>query len=183
MLLLAACSTSSTQKAATALDDSRVPTTMTVTSSAFANNTRLPAQYTCDGQGSIPPLAWSAAPPTTKTIAIVVDDTDAPNGHFVHWIVVNLPASARSLDGPLPSGAHQLDNTGGTIGWTPPCPTPPKTLHHYHFTVYALNDYVCPDNGDTANSAAGAVPSSLEALPQIGGDALAKGALVGTYSR
>ncbi len=183
VLFAAACSTSSTAKDATALDDSRVPATMTVTSSAFANNARLPAQYTCDGQGSIPPLAWSAPPPTTKTIAIVVDDDDAPNGHYVHWIVVDLPATTRSVDGPLPSAAHALDNTGGTIGWTPPCPTPPKSLHHYHFTVYALNDYVCPDNGDTANSLDCDVPSSQEALPQIAGDALAKGALVGTYSR
>ena len=183
VLLLAACSTTSTAKSAIALDDSRVPATMTVTSSAFANNTRLPRVYTCDGQGSIPPLAWTAPPPTTKTIAIVVDDRDAPNGHYVHWIVINLPPSARSLDGPLPSGAHELDNTGGTIGWTPPCPTPPNTLHHYYFTVYALNDYVCPDNGDQANLPDCDVPSSQEAIPQIAGNALAKGALVGTYSR
>jgi Raf kinase inhibitor-like YbhB/YbcL family protein len=183
VLFAAACSTTSTAKDAIALDDSRVPATMTMKSSAFENNARLPAQYTCDGQGSIPPLAWSAPPATTKTIAIVVDDHDAPDGHYVQWIVVDLPASARSLDGPLPSGAHQLDNTAGTIGWAPPCPTPPNTVHHYSFTVYALNDYVCPDNGDTANSADCDVPSTQEAIPQIAGDALAKGALVGTYSR
>jgi Raf kinase inhibitor-like YbhB/YbcL family protein len=182
-LLFAACSTTSTSKSATALDDSHVPSTMTVTSSAFANNARIPVTYTCDGPGTIPPLAWTAPPSTTKTIAIVVDDPDAPNGHFVHWVVVNLPASARSLAGPLPSGAHVLDNTGGTVGWTPPCPTPPNSVHHYHFTVYALSDYVCPDNGDQANTPDCDVPSTQEALPQIAGDALGKGALVGTYSR
>jgi Raf kinase inhibitor-like YbhB/YbcL family protein len=182
-LSLAACSTSSTSKGASKLDDSRVPATMTVTSSAFTNNARLPVAFTCDGPGTVPPLAWSAPPSTTKTIAVVVDDPDAPGADFVHWIVIDMPPSTRALAGALPSGAHELDNTGGTHGWTPPCPQPPKSVHHYHFTVYALNDYVCPDNGDQANTPDCDVPSSQEALPQIAADAIAKGALVGTYSR
>jgi len=185
IVLFAACSATSTSRGAVALDDSRVPSTLTVTSSAFASNARIPAAYTCDGQASTPPLEWSGPPANTKTFAIVVDDPDAPNGDFVHWIVVDLPATARRLAGAgaLPAGAHELDNTGGTRGWTPPCPTPPRSVHHYHFTVYALSDYVCPDNGDQANTPDCDAPSTQEALPQIAGDAIAKGALVGTYSR
>jgi phosphatidylethanolamine-binding protein (PEBP) family uncharacterized protein len=76
----------------------------------------------------------------------------------------------------------ELDNTGGTKGWTPPCPPAGKT-HHYQLAVYALRDYVCADNGDASNGPDCSPPASAQALAQIKDAAIAKGVLVGTYSR
>jgi hypothetical protein len=114
-----------------------VPTTVRVTSSAFADGATIPDQYTCAGGGQSPPLTWSA-PAGAAAEALVVDDPDAPGGTFVHWVVVDLPGSADGLPagGAVPAGATQARNSAGGTGWTPPCP--PSGTHHYRFTVYAL---------------------------------------------
>jgi phosphatidylethanolamine-binding protein (PEBP) family uncharacterized protein len=114
-------------------------------------------------------------------VAVVVDDPDAPHGDFLHWLVIGLPPKA----GSVPSravGVSELDNTGGTKGWTPPCP-PAGSSHHYQFSVYALRDYVCADNGDASNGPDCSPPSSTQALAQIRDAAIARGVLVGTYRR
>jgi Raf kinase inhibitor-like YbhB/YbcL family protein len=143
------------------------------------NNGAIPRANSCDGTGGAPTISWGAVPALTKTVAVVVDDPDA--NHFLHWLIIELPAKAGSVPDHA-ADVSELDNSGGTRGWTPPCP-PTGSTHHYHFTVYALNDYVCADNGDASNGPDCSAPSSIQALPQIEGAAIAKGVLVGTYSR
>jgi Raf kinase inhibitor-like YbhB/YbcL family protein len=185
--LIAALATAcggSTAKDTRALDEIDVPKTITVTSPAFTDGHVIPRANTCDGTGTPPTIQWGAVPARTKTVAVVVDDPDAsvaPKGSFLHWIVIGLPPKA----GRVPSqgtDVSELDNAAGTRGWTPPCP-PTGSTHHYRFSVYALRDYVCADNGDASNGPGCAAPSSSQALGQIIDVAIAKGQLVGTYSR
>jgi Raf kinase inhibitor-like YbhB/YbcL family protein len=177
-LVLAGCG-GSTSKDSTALAAITVPDTIKVTSPAFTSGAALPRVNSCDGTGSAPTLAWTGIPVGAKAVAVVVDDPDA--NHFLQWLVVGLPPAA----GTVPDhGANvsELDNTGGTRGWAPLCP-PAGSTHHYDFTVYALNDYICADNSDTSTGADCSPPASAEALDQIAGAAVAKGTLSGTYSR
>jgi phosphatidylethanolamine-binding protein (PEBP) family uncharacterized protein len=130
--------------------------TLDVTSSAFANNGAIPSDYTCDGGGMSPPLSWSKAPEGTKSIAVLVEDPDAPHGTFTHWLVTGIAPTATSL----PRGA---------AGYTGPCP--PSGRHHYLFRVFAL---------DTTPASGLSRPQFLTA---INGHVLATGQLVGTYQR
>ena len=179
-LLLTACG-ASTSKDAAKLDATKIPDTITVTSPAFTNNGAIPHDDTCAGPGTRPALAWHGVPAGTQSVAVVVDDPDAPKGDFVHWVVIGLTPRTTQLNA-VPAGAHELDNTAGTRGWTPPCP-PAGSTHRYHFTVYALRTFVCADVQDAAPTPDCSPPSTQEALPQIQDAALAKGALVGTYRR
>src|SRR5256885_16856470 len=97
---------------------------LTITSSAFKANETIPSEYTCDGAEKSPPLAWSNVPASAKSIAILVDDPDAPKGTFTHWIVTNIPPSETSLSaaGSLPQGATAGKNAKGAAGTRGPCP-------------------------------------------------------------
>ena len=164
-----------------ALNAAVVPMTITVTSPAFTNGGTIPRVNTCSGTGTPPTISWSKVPAGAKSVAVVVDDADAPGGAFLHWLVVGLAPNAGSVPSHAP-GVSELDNTGGTKGWTPPCP-PAGTLHHYRFSVYAVRTYICADNGDASNGPGCAAPSSVQALAQIKDTAVAKGVLVGTFRR
>jgi Raf kinase inhibitor-like YbhB/YbcL family protein len=180
VVALAACS-SSTSDASHELSQMNIPTGVKVTSPAFANNEPIPEANTCDGAGLPPKVAWSALPPNTKSVAVVVDDPDAGVKPFVHWIVIGLPPE----NGSVPSTGktvRELDNTGGTTGWTAPCP-PAGSPHRYRFTVYALRDYVCAGDADDIRTSTCSPPGAADALDRIAGTALAKGTLVGTYQR
>ena len=113
------------------------PRTITVTSPAFAEGERIPAAYTCRGAGTPPPLAWSGVDRhRAGSLALVVDDPDAPGGDYLHWIVVGIPVGPGALHaGVLPAGAQEVPASAGP-GWSPPCP--PSGTHHYRFTLYAL---------------------------------------------
>jgi len=144
---------------------------LTVKSDAFADGKPIPDQYTCKGDGDPPPLSWSGNVAKAKNLAVVVKDTDAPNGGFLHWIVVDLPANATSLNiDDLPDGAQEAVNSDGGTGWTPPCP--PSGTHHYHFTVYALD-------GPTGLPDSASVPDALAAIK---GHNIAYGEIVGTVA-
>src|SRR4051794_230059 len=97
-------------------------TTLTVTSTAFTDGTRIPGRYTCAGGGEVPTIAWTGNLRGTAALAVVVDDPDAPGGTFVHRIVVDLPPTTTSLAADVPAGAHQARNSAGQSGWTAPCP-------------------------------------------------------------
>jgi len=131
---------------------------LTIVSSAFVNNGAIPQQFTCNGAGTTPPLAWTGFPAKAKGAALVVQDPDAPvAGGFTHWVVVNLPVRATTAP-PLPAGAKEL------VAWRPPCP--PSGTHHYRFTIYAL---------PTATA-----PTSKDAIEK---SAIAQATLVGTYAK
>ncbi|GBD14420.1 Putative lipoprotein LppC [bacterium HR25] len=151
---------------------------LTVSSGAFAPMGAIPVRYTCDGDNVSPPLAWSGAPGGTASFALVMDDPDAPRGTFVHWVLYNLPAGVQSLPEGVPtverleSGALQGRNSAGRLGYTGPCP-PRGPAHRYRFSVYALDA--------TLPLAPGVSQSELEKA--MAGHILARGQLVGTYSR
>jgi Raf kinase inhibitor-like YbhB/YbcL family protein len=114
---------------------------ITVTSTAFATNGPIPVDYTCDGADRSPPLTWSAAPSGTKSIAVLVDDPDAPGGDFVHWVAFNLPATMTSLaEGSDVAAMGGISGTNGfgRVGYGGPCP-PRREMHRYNFRVLALN--------------------------------------------
>lgn len=180
IVALAACGTT-TSDAAQELAQMNIPTGVAVTSPAFASDEAIPRANSCDGAGLPPKIAWTNLPKNTKSVAVVVDDPDAGEKPFVHWIVIGLPPE----DGSVPASGktvNELDNTGGTIGWTAPCP-PPGPPHRYRFSVYALRDYVCAGDADDIRTSTCSPPGAGEALNRIAGAAIAKGTLVGTYQR
>ena len=112
-------------------------------SSTFANGGALPsraAAIPCGGSGISPELHWNAAPPGTRSFALILHDPDAPApGGFYHWVLYDLPSSTTELPANSKVAGHRAGrNSFGTIGYGGPCP-PPGPAHHYHFTLYALN--------------------------------------------
>lgn len=118
--------------------------TFEFTSSAIDVSHDLPGRFSCDGAHISPPLAWSGAPPTTATFALIVDDPDAPHGVFTHWVLFNIPGDVDHLDEHIPpalqldNGAIQGRNDFGRSGYGAPCP-PRGEAHRYRFTLYALD--------------------------------------------
>ena len=148
-------------------------TGMRVTSPAFNAGDPIPVRYTCLGDNVSPPLGWSGVPSAAVELAVVVDDPDAPNGTFVHWVLAGLPPTRTVLAaGERPPGAVEARGSSGEVGYTGPCP-PNHQTHHYRFTVYALR----------ARSGVTAGASSSTALPAITTNALATGTLVARFGR
>lgn len=111
---------------------------MKVTSTAFTNEEKIPVEYSCDGKGDHPPLAFSGVPEGAKSLAIIVDDPDAPMGTFTHWVIWNiLPKTLEIPSGVVPPQSQEGLNSAGRTGYTPPCP--PSGSHRYFFTVFALD--------------------------------------------
>ncbi len=111
---------------------------MKLTSTAFETNGPIPSQYTCDGQNVSPQLVIGEVPPVAKSLALIVDDPDAPAGDWVHWLVWNIdPKTAEIAEGTVPPGAVQGRTDFGNNRWGGPCP--PSGVHHYQFKLYALD--------------------------------------------
>jgi Raf kinase inhibitor-like YbhB/YbcL family protein len=106
-----------------------------ITSSAFKENGFIPKTYTCDGKNVNPSLNIGRVPDTTKSLAIIVDDPDAPGGCWVHWVTWNIPVTDRLGENEVP-GAQGMNDYSKHV-YDGPCP--PKGTHHYHFKVYALD--------------------------------------------
>jgi Raf kinase inhibitor-like YbhB/YbcL family protein/uncharacterized protein (TIGR00297 family) len=118
---------------------------MTVTSSAFRSGKVIPKDYACEpNPNHSPDLSWAAPPTGTQSLAILVEDPDALFGTFTHWVVYNLPPSARSIPANLERGAviHETGIQGVNdfhlSGYDGPCP-PAGQNHHYYLRVYALD--------------------------------------------
>jgi len=114
-----------------------------IKSTAFKHNGFIPTQYTCDGSDVSPALSWAEPPAGTESFALIMDDPDAPMGTFVHWVVYNLPATARQLPERVPGnsevqGGFQGVNDFPKTGYGGPCP-PPGKPHRYFFKLYALD--------------------------------------------
>lgn len=116
----------------------KTPQNMKLTSTAFANEEKIPVQYTCDGSKVNPPLAITGAPEGTKSLAMIVDDPDAPMGTFTHWVIWNIDAGTTQIaSGGIPEKSIEGINSAGRTGYTPPCP--PSGSHRYFFTLFALD--------------------------------------------
>jgi hypothetical protein len=157
-------------------------TAMELSSSAFARNTDIPSQHTCEGSDQSPPLAWSGVPAGTKSLALIVDDPDAPDPAapkmtWVHWVLYNLPPGTSRLEAgksrpsDLPPGTREGLNDWKRTGYGGPCP--PIGRHRYVHKLYAL-DTVLPVLQPATKAA-------LEKAMQ--GHILAQGELVGYYKK
>jgi hypothetical protein len=151
---------------------------MRITSTAFSANGEIPAAYTCEGRDQAPPLAFADVPAAAKSLALIVDDPDAPDPAapkmtWVHWIVYDIAPSTAGLPegGALPAGARDGLNDWKRIGYGGPCP--PVGRHRYFFKLYAL---------DTSLSFAHP-PTKAQLEQAMKGHVLAHAELVGTYAR
>ncbi len=134
--------------------------TLTLTSTVFTNNGEIPSTYTCEGEDIAPPLKWEGVPKGTKSLALIVDDPDAPDPAaprmtWVHWVLYNLPPDSRGLpeavaSSRLPAGTMAGKNDWGRTGYGGPCP--PIGRHRYFHKLYAL-DSVLPDLKQPAKAA------------------------------
>jgi len=108
----------------------------TLTSSAFSNGNSIPTQFTCDGNDTPPPLHVSDPPEGTQSFALIMNDPDAPNGTFTHWLAYNIPVSKNELHA---TAGKTLKNSFGRDGYGGPCPPPGHGSHRYYFTIYAVD--------------------------------------------
>ena len=151
--------------------------TIKVSSPAFQDGGMIPNRYTCGGDNISPPLSWEALPDGTKSLALIVDDPDAPGGTFVHWVVYDLPADLEGLpedlprDKAFPIGGEQGINSTNDLGYMGPCP--PSGTHRYFFKLYALDE--------RTNLPAGETKARL--LDAMEGHILGQGQLMGRYKR
>lgn len=149
-----------------------------LTTTAFSPGSEIPARFTCSGPNLSPALAWKGVPVGARTLALIVDDPDAPSGTWTHWLVWNLPAQAGELPEGVPatevleSGARQGTSDFGRVGYGGPCP-PPGRPHRYFFKLYALDAAL--------DLKPGATRGELEAAmaPHV----LAKAEVMGTFRR
>lgn len=112
-------------------------TTMRLTS-IFAANESIPSIFTCDAANVNPPLTITDVPLTAQSLALIVDDPDAPAGTWTHWVLWNIAPTTKEIkQNTVPEGAVQGVTSFGKSGWGGPCP--PSGTHHYHFKLYALN--------------------------------------------
>jgi len=147
-------------------------TEFSITSSAFADNGSIPPEYTADGRNVNPPLTISGIPDGTLSLALIMDDPDAPRGTWDHWIVWNIPpATSEIAAGSVPPGAVQGANGWGRSDYGGP--SPPSGTHRYFFKLYALDTILELEPG--ANKAA--VERAME------GHIVSQTRLVGLYSR
>jgi Raf kinase inhibitor-like YbhB/YbcL family protein len=152
-----------------------------ITSTAFAPDGAIPPAYTCDGGDRSPPLAWSGVPPAAKTLALIVDDPDAPDPHapqkpWVHWVLYNLPIDSSGLaealaPTDLPPQAQQGANGWNRTGYRGPCP--PAGRHRYVHKLYALD----------AVLTGLASPTKAELERAMQGHIVGEAQLVGTYQK
>jgi Raf kinase inhibitor-like YbhB/YbcL family protein len=174
--LFAACSAPTDSTGLSAQEEGTMPAALPLTSPAFTQGASIPVKYTCDGSNVSPQLDWSNPLEGTVSYTLIVTDPDASSGDFVHWLLYNIPESARSLpegvpiDATLEGGSMNGKNGFGNIGYGGPCP-PAK--HRYYFNLYAL------DTALSANPGA----NKKEILKLMEGHILAEGQLMGTYGR
>jgi Raf kinase inhibitor-like YbhB/YbcL family protein len=157
------------------------PMSITLRSESFRHQGEIPTKYTCEGQDISPPLAWSGVPEGTRSLALIVDDPDAPDPAaprmtWVHWVLYNLPPSAAALaeavkPGDLPRPTREGTNDWKRTGYGGPCP--PIGRHRYFHKLYAL-DVELPDLGN---------PTKVELEEAMEGHVLAKAELIGTYQK
>jgi Raf kinase inhibitor-like YbhB/YbcL family protein len=110
---------------------------MVFRSSVFTDKQALPTEYTCKGKGIRPPLSIAGVPAEAKSLAIIVDDPDAPLSIFHHWIIWNIPPKVSEISEHLPEGSVEGIHSAQKQGYFPPCP--PSGTHRYIFTLYALD--------------------------------------------
>jgi len=147
-------------------------TPMQITSSVFLDGQNIPSKYSCDGDGVNPPLEFKDIPPTAQTLALIVDDPDAPNGTWTHWTIWNIATSTTEIaENSAPQEAVQGQASSGQNVYSGPCP--PSGTHHYFFKLYALDSKLPIPSYST-------VDKLVEAMQ---GHVVAQAQLVGLYTK
>lgn len=148
------------------------PLTMQITSDAFNNNESIPSKYTCDGSNMNPPLSLDGIQPEAKSVALIVDDPDAPAGTWTHWLVWNIdPVTAEIVEGAFPKNAVQGVNDFGKVEYGGPCP--PSGEHRYYFKAYSLGKMLDLPSGSSKDDLLSAMENHI----------LQTSELIGLYSR
>lgn len=152
-----------------------------VTAPAWENGETIPTRYTCEGENVSPALNLSSPPDGTGSFALVMDDPDAPNPPFVHWLLWDVPADAREIPEAIQAseavdaldGAVQGANGTGELGYVGPCPPEGDPQHTYLFSLFALEEPLGLDPGAGYD----------EVLAALFPRALARARYVGQYER
>jgi len=151
---------------------------MKLSSPAFEEGGYIPVKYTCDGEDISVPLLFGDIPAEAESLALIMDDPDAPAGTFVHWVIYNIPADSGGLPEGIPAepylaeGIRQGVNSFGNIGYGGPCP-PPGGAHRYMFKLYARDRALDIDAG----------LSKHELLSAMEGSVIAGAGTMGLYGR
>jgi Raf kinase inhibitor-like YbhB/YbcL family protein len=140
-----------------------------VSSPSFSANGNIPQPFTCEGENKNPALTVKNIPVGTKSLALIVEDPDAPSGTVYHWVAWNIDPSGNIPEKTVVG--TQGKNTKGENGYMGPCP--PTGTHHYHFTVYALDTKLDLAEGATADQLRAAMNNHL----------LGSGELIGLYKK
>ena len=143
-----------------------------ISSPAFEDNGTIPIQYSCDGKNISPPITIAGIPSNAKSLALIVDDVDAPRGIFTHWVVWNITPDTQNFSAGQNIVFPQGTNSAGTIGYHGPCP-PTGQIHRYYFKLYALDSLL--------NLYPGATKNDLE--NSMNGHIIDQATLLGKYSR
>ena len=145
---------------------------MKITSSAFQEGGNIPSKFTCDGADVNPALRFEGAPAEAKSLALIVDDPDAPVGLFTHWLAWNIdPKTSEIAENSAPPSAVQGRNDFGRSGYGGPCP--PSGTHRYYFKIFALDR--------TLDLKSGTKRADVDAAMRK--HVIAQGELMGRYSR
>jgi Raf kinase inhibitor-like YbhB/YbcL family protein len=144
---------------------------LSLSSPAFPAGSPIPQRFTCNGQGVSPPLRWSGVPVRARSLAVELQDPDAPGGVFTHWLFWNVSVRMHTLPAHV-TWRLQGRNSFGHIGYSGPCP-PQGSTHHYVFTLFALSSKLTLRRGSSS--------SRLHAA--IRGRLVSRATLVGTYGR
>ncbi len=151
---------------------------LTVSSPAFTEGGAIPKKYSCDGENISPALNWSGIPQNTKSLALIMDDPDAPIGTFVHWVIYGLESNLKGLPEGVAKSAlvtgigMQGTNDYRKTEYDGPCP-PKGSTHRYYFKLYALDIVIEPKTGLSK----AAVEKTMQ------GHILAQGQLMGKFGR
>jgi Raf kinase inhibitor-like YbhB/YbcL family protein len=143
-----------------------------ITSSAFNEGDRIPRIYTCDDNNVSPPLDWTGVPSDTVSLALIMDDPDAPVGTWVHWVLYNLPPDVSGLELGKAGSGTEGKNDFSRLGYGGPCP-PKGSNHRYYIKIYALDTIL--------DLKSGATKAQVESAMR--GHILAQGQLMGRYGR
>ena len=146
--------------------------TIQITSTAFSEGGKIPRMYSCDDQNVSPPLSWTGVPTSTVSLALIMDDPDAPSGTWLHWVLYNLPPDLSSLEQGKTGIGMDGKNDFNRQGYGGPCP-PRGSTHRYYIKLYALDSRL--------DLKSGATKAQLESAMR--GHILAQGQLIGKYSR
>lgn len=143
--------------------------TLTVSSKAFQQAGHIPLKYTCDGENVSPPIDIQHIPESTQSLLLIIEDPDAPNGTWLHWLVWNIAPGHHISEGEIPG--EQGLNDFGNVNYGGPCP--PSGTHRYYFKMYALDNLLNLPEGSSRSTVEEAMADHV----------LAYGELMGRYKR